>query len=83
MRIVVQTRNHAGHWCGDTRTYWLGHRPNEEGFINCCFSFNFRRDTWDIPLVTVGNFWRTHICTSGRGDPHAPNESYELVEISV
>ncbi|KAH9985632.1 hypothetical protein BJV74DRAFT_553126 [Russula compacta] len=32
--------------------------PNEEGFINCCFSFTIRRDTWGIPLMIVGNFIR-------------------------
>lgn len=30
--------------------------PNEEGFINCCFSFTIRRDTWGIPSMIVGNF---------------------------
>lgn len=32
--------------------------PSEEGFINCCFSFTIRRDTWGIPLMIVGNFIR-------------------------
>ncbi|KAA1474588.1 hypothetical protein DENSPDRAFT_841196 [Dentipellis sp. KUC8613] len=32
--------------------------PNEEGFINCCFSFTIRRDTWGIPSMIVGNFIR-------------------------
>jgi len=32
--------------------------PGEEGFINCCFSFTIRRDTWGIPLMIVGNFIR-------------------------
>lgn len=32
--------------------------PTEEGFINCCFSFTIRRDTWGIPLMIVGNFIR-------------------------
>ncbi|KAH9063199.1 hypothetical protein EDB87DRAFT_222801 [Lactarius vividus] len=31
---------------------------SEEGFINCCFSFTIRRDTWGIPLMIVGNFIR-------------------------
>lgn len=31
---------------------------NEEGFINCCFSFTIRRDTWGIPSMIVGNFIR-------------------------
>lgn len=30
--------------------------PNEEGFINCCFSFTIRRDKWGIPSMIVGNF---------------------------
>ncbi|KZP20344.1 hypothetical protein FIBSPDRAFT_861885 [Athelia psychrophila] len=30
--------------------------PNEEGFVNCCFSFTIRRDTWGIPSMIVGNF---------------------------
>jgi hypothetical protein len=29
---------------------------NEEGFINCCFSFTIRRDKWSIPSVVVGKF---------------------------
>lgn len=29
---------------------------NEEGFINCCFSFTIRRDKWGIPTMIVGNF---------------------------
>jgi hypothetical protein len=29
---------------------------NEEGFINCCFSFTIRRDKWGIPSMIVGNF---------------------------
>ena len=24
VRIAVQAYNHTGHWCGDTRTNWLG-----------------------------------------------------------
>jgi len=32
--------------------------PSEEAFINCCFSFTIRRDTWGIPLMIVGNFIR-------------------------
>ncbi|QRV85022.1 Fungal Zn(2)-Cys(6) binuclear cluster domain [Ceratobasidium sp. AG-Ba] len=28
----------------------------QSGFINCCFSFTIRRDTWGIPSVIVGNF---------------------------
>ncbi|KAI0315791.1 hypothetical protein OF83DRAFT_1130440 [Amylostereum chailletii] len=32
--------------------------PNEEGYINCCFSFTIRRDTWGIPSMIVGNFIR-------------------------
>ncbi|KAI0049910.1 hypothetical protein FA95DRAFT_1556221 [Auriscalpium vulgare] len=32
--------------------------PAEEGFINCCFSFTIRRDTWGIPSMIVGNFIR-------------------------
>lgn len=28
----------------------------EEGFINCCFSFTIRRDKWGIPSMIVGNF---------------------------
>ncbi|KAI0252870.1 hypothetical protein BJV78DRAFT_1199626 [Lactifluus subvellereus] len=36
----------------------LGTAPSEEGFINCCFSFTIRRDTWGIPLMIVGNFIR-------------------------
>jgi hypothetical protein len=31
---------------------------NEEGFINCCFSFTIRRDKWGIPTMIVGNFIR-------------------------
>ncbi|KIK39022.1 hypothetical protein CY34DRAFT_808795, partial [Suillus luteus UH-Slu-Lm8-n1] len=27
--------------------------PNEEGFINCCFSFTIRRDKWGIPSIQV------------------------------
>ncbi|KAG1896510.1 uncharacterized protein F5891DRAFT_1052826 [Suillus fuscotomentosus] len=30
--------------------------PNEEGFVNCCFSFTIRRDKWGIPSMIVGNF---------------------------
>jgi hypothetical protein len=30
----------------------------EDGFINCCFSFTIRRDTWGIPSMIVGNFIR-------------------------
>jgi len=30
----------------------------KEGFVNCCFSFTIRRDTWGIPLMIVGNFIR-------------------------
>ncbi|KAJ8462667.1 hypothetical protein ONZ45_g17856 [Pleurotus djamor] len=30
--------------------------PQEEGFINCCFSFTIRRDKWGIPSMIVGNF---------------------------
>jgi len=29
---------------------------NEEGFINCCFSFTIRRDKRGIPSMIVGNF---------------------------
>ncbi|KAJ1301276.1 hypothetical protein OPQ81_003682 [Rhizoctonia solani] len=29
---------------------------SQSGFINCCFSFTIRRDTWGIPSVIVGNF---------------------------
>ncbi|KAL1742007.1 hypothetical protein HDZ31DRAFT_44194 [Schizophyllum fasciatum] len=29
---------------------------NEEGFVNCCFSFTIRRDKWGIPSMIVGNF---------------------------
>ncbi|KAG8963052.1 hypothetical protein FRC03_003487 [Tulasnella sp. 419] len=29
---------------------------DEEIFINCCFSFTIRRDTWGIPSMIVGNF---------------------------
>ncbi|KAI0305297.1 hypothetical protein B0F90DRAFT_1184574 [Multifurca ochricompacta] len=29
----------------------LGTTPSEDGFINCCFSFTIRRDTWGIPLM--------------------------------
>lgn len=30
-------------------------RPRQqEGFINCCFSFTIRRDTWGIPTVIAG-----------------------------
>ncbi|KAI0265273.1 hypothetical protein BC834DRAFT_825150 [Gloeopeniophorella convolvens] len=36
----------------------LGTSPSEDGFINCCFSFTIRRDTWGIPLMIVGNFIR-------------------------
>lgn len=36
----------------------LGTTPNEDGFINCCFSFTIRRDTWGIPSMIVGNFIR-------------------------
>ncbi|KAG1762093.1 hypothetical protein EDD22DRAFT_847317 [Suillus occidentalis] len=30
--------------------------PNEDGFINRCFSFTIRRDKWGIPSMIVGNF---------------------------
>ncbi|OJA15194.1 hypothetical protein AZE42_11139 [Rhizopogon vesiculosus] len=30
--------------------------PNEQGFVNCCFSFTIRRDKWGIPSMIVGNF---------------------------
>ncbi|PPQ65079.1 hypothetical protein CVT24_003033 [Panaeolus cyanescens] len=33
-------------------------QANEEGFINCCFSFTIRRDKWGIPSMIVGNFIR-------------------------
>ncbi|KAG2756939.1 hypothetical protein P692DRAFT_201800010 [Suillus brevipes Sb2] len=33
-----------------------GDVPNEEGFINRCFSFTIRRDKWGIPSMIVGNF---------------------------
>lgn len=33
-----------------------GDAPNEEGFVNCCFSFTIRRDKWGIPSMIVGNF---------------------------
>jgi hypothetical protein len=37
------------------------HQPNQngqpqEGFINCCFSFTIRRDSWGIPVAIIGNF---------------------------
>ncbi|EIN14633.1 hypothetical protein PUNSTDRAFT_96624 [Punctularia strigosozonata HHB-11173 SS5] len=32
--------------------------PQEEGLINCCFSFTIRRDTSGIPSMIVGNFIR-------------------------
>ncbi|KAI0061113.1 hypothetical protein BV25DRAFT_1774341, partial [Artomyces pyxidatus] len=35
----------------------LRYKP-AEGFINCCFSFTIRRDTWGIPSMIVGNFIR-------------------------
>ncbi|KAH7920872.1 hypothetical protein BV22DRAFT_771261 [Leucogyrophana mollusca] len=34
----------------------IGTAPNEEGFVNCCFSFTIRRDKWGIPSMIVGNF---------------------------
>jgi hypothetical protein len=29
---------------------------DEQGFVNCCFSFTIRRDKWGIPSMIVGNF---------------------------
>jgi len=31
-------------------------KPEEEGFINCCFSFTIKRDKWGVPSMIVGNF---------------------------
>ncbi|KAG5645274.1 hypothetical protein DXG03_006576 [Asterophora parasitica] len=31
---------------------------DQEGFVNCCFSFTIRRDRWGIPTMIVGNFMR-------------------------
>ena len=31
VRIAVQAHNHAGRWRGDTRTYCLGHHPQQGG----------------------------------------------------
>lgn len=28
----------------------------QEGYVNCCFSFTIRRDSWGIPVAIVGNF---------------------------
>jgi hypothetical protein len=34
---------------------------SQSGFINCCFSFTIRRDTWGIPSVIVGrSYFRLH-----------------------
>ncbi|KZT59961.1 hypothetical protein CALCODRAFT_408223, partial [Calocera cornea HHB12733] len=30
--------------------------PEQERFINCCFSFTIRRDLYGIPVMVVGNF---------------------------
>ncbi|KAF8701261.1 rds2-regulator of drug sensitivity, partial [Rhizoctonia solani] len=30
---------------------------SQSGFINCCFSFTIRRDTWGIPSVIVADFF--------------------------
>ncbi|KAG8827965.1 hypothetical protein FRC17_007650 [Serendipita sp. 399] len=30
--------------------------PLQEGYVNCCFSFTIRRDSWGIPVAIVGNF---------------------------
>ncbi|KIK33308.1 hypothetical protein CY34DRAFT_813719 [Suillus luteus UH-Slu-Lm8-n1] len=30
--------------------------PNEDGFINRCFSFTIRRDNWGIPSIIIENF---------------------------
>ncbi|KAF7302481.1 hypothetical protein HMN09_00882400 [Mycena chlorophos] len=37
----------------------LAATEQEDGFINCCFSFTIRRDKWGIPSMIVGNFIRT------------------------
>jgi len=41
-----------------TPGYVQSSASSEEAFINCCFSFTIRRDTWGIPLMIVGNFIR-------------------------
>ncbi|PVF98383.1 hypothetical protein CPB86DRAFT_774857 [Serendipita vermifera] len=30
--------------------------PLQERFVNCCFSFTIRRDSWGIPVAIIGNF---------------------------
>ncbi|KAF5380140.1 hypothetical protein D9615_006300 [Tricholomella constricta] len=35
-----------------------GGGQEEEGFVNCCFSFTIRRDRWGMPTMIVGNFIR-------------------------
>ncbi|KAH7903610.1 hypothetical protein BJ138DRAFT_113447, partial [Hygrophoropsis aurantiaca] len=53
-----QGGNGAGGGHGNGGAVGLAHQPNEEGFVNCCFSFTIRRDKWGIPSMIVGNFIR-------------------------